>query len=108
MGESWGGLGHEVLVRTVLAAAEMQGQMANTAGVVCVGVLAMKMAQDSAGGRYDIEELDKGWFRSSASFCCLYPVKLTLEGKLKWREKRAACWERKGQRRRKGTAGEDS
>ncbi|KAF4804450.1 WNK lysine deficient protein kinase 2 [Turdus rufiventris] len=33
MGETWGGLGHEILVRTVLAAAEVQGHMANTAGV---------------------------------------------------------------------------
>lgn len=36
VGETWGGLGHEVLVRTMLAAAEMQGQMANTAGVLFV------------------------------------------------------------------------
>lgn len=36
VGETWGGKGHEVLVRTVLAAAEMQGQMANTTGVVFV------------------------------------------------------------------------
>lgn len=39
MGETWGGLGHEILVRTMLAAAEVQGQMANTAGVAfeCFG-----------------------------------------------------------------------
>lgn len=36
VGETWAGLGCEVLVRTVLAAAEMQGQMANIAGVVFV------------------------------------------------------------------------
>lgn len=51
------------------------------------------MAQDAAGGRYDIQEFDRGWFGSSALFCCLYPLKLALTGKLKLREKRAAwCW----------------
>lgn len=69
-----------------------------------MSVLAMKMVQNAAGGRYDIEEFDKGWFGRSASFCCLYPLKLTLKGKLKLREKAAWCWERNGQRRRKGIA----
>lgn len=36
MGETWGGWGHVALTRTLLAAAEMQGQTANIAGVVSV------------------------------------------------------------------------
>lgn len=69
----------------------------------------MKIVQDAASVRHDIEEFDKDWFGSSALFYCLYPSKLTLTGNLKLREKRAAwCWEKNGQRRRKGAAWEDS
>lgn len=76
--EPWGGLGHEVLIRTVVAAAEMQGQMANMAGVVFVECFGHEAGTGCCRWQktgqhiydtyhsiwYDIEEFDKGWFGS--------------------------------------------